>query len=271
MFLLGKLPVQMYETDIVTVLFAFYTNLGLLGVGPGMLDMRTNGIDALLPFIPIVTFSSAVLGLVTIGGLLELRRTLATKTIVLLIGCIVLPVVFIVALGGVVHWRVLPRHLIPLVSLFNILYAVGLAWWWRRRPAGRVLALVSVLIMGYSSFSVRLAPRHATDDYKHAAELAQVEIEHGGIVWWVADPLGALYYGVSDVHSPLEWPQASHNPSVAVAGNKIPPTLSTQPPPTLVLLSRPDTYDKQGIVERYLRINNYRLIRSFPAFTAWER
>ena len=68
-------------TNILTLLFSFYTSLGLLGVGPGMLDMRANGVGALVPFDPIIAFSAIMFGLVAIGGLrLEL---LLNGTIVL--------------------------------------------------------------------------------------------------------------------------------------------------------------------------------------------
>ena len=109
-----------------------------------MLDMRANGVDALVPFVPIIAFSAILFSLVAIGGLLEIRSMLGTRTIVLLIGCILLPVLFTFALGLVLHWRVLARHIIPLASLFSLLYAFGLAWWWRRRFAGRAVALISV-------------------------------------------------------------------------------------------------------------------------------
>jgi hypothetical protein len=259
------------ETNILTVLFSFYTNLGLLGVGPGMLDLRENGVDALLPFVPIIAFSAIVFGLVAIGGFLEISSMLGTRTIVLLIGCILLPVLFIFALGVVVHWRVLPRHLLPLASLFSLLYAFGLAWWWRRRFAGRAVTLISVIIMGYSSFSVRLAPRHDKDDYKHAAELAAIELAHDGRVWWVAEIRGALYYGIPYVSDKLEWPQASHNRSAQIVWENTFSFLSAQEPPTLVLLSKPETYDKQNAVTDYLSVNKYHLVESFPAFTAWRR
>jgi hypothetical protein len=270
MLLLGKLP-ALYETNILTVLFSLYTNVGLLGVGPGMLDLRANGADALVAFIPIIAFAGTVFSFIAIAGLVEIGSMLAMRTIVLLIGCTILPGLFIIALGFVLHWRVLPRHLIPLVSLFNLLYAFGLAWWWRRRSGGRALTLISVIVMGYSSFSVYLAPRHAKDDYKHAAELAAVEIAHDGLVWWIADYRGALYYGIPYVSDQLEWPQAKHDRSVQVVGEKTFSFLSSQEPPTLVLLSRPETFDKKNVVTDYLSINKYRLVESFPAFTAWRR
>lgn len=267
----GALPTLLHESNVLTLLFSFYTNVGLLGVGPGMLDMRANGVDALIPFIPIIAFSSILLGLVIIGGMFEIRAMLEVRTITLLIGCILLPVVFTFALGLVLRWRVLPRHLIPLAPLFSVLIAFGWAWWWRRRLAGMALVLISTLMMGYSSFSVRYAPRHAKDDYKHAAELAANELAREGLVWWVAEIRGAHYYGIPFVNDPLEWPQARSNRRVQVVSEKTFSLLSTQEPPTLVLLSRPDTYDQQNVVSDYLSVNKYRLVQSFPAFTVWTR
>jgi len=272
MFALGKLPALLGGDNILTLLLSFYTNLGLLGVGPGMLDMRANGVGALVPFAPIIAFSAIMFSLVAIGGLLEIRTILGVRTLGLLIVCILLPVLFIFALGVVVHWRVLPRHFIPLVSLFSLLYAFGFAWWWwRRRFGGMAVTLISVIIMGYSSLSVRYAPRHAKDDYKHAAELAAIELARDGRIWWIADIRGALYYGipVSDEHEP---PEATHIPGVQInLSEKTSSFLSTEVPPTLVLLSRPDTYDRQNVVKDYLSTNKYHLFESFPAFTAWRR
>jgi hypothetical protein len=271
MFALGNRPTLLHESNILTLLFLFYANFGLLGVGPGIIDMRANGVGALVPFVPIIAFSIILFSLVAIGGLLEIRIMLGMRTIVLLFGCILLPVLFTFALGVVLHWRVLPRHVIPLASLFSLLYAFGLAWWWRRRSVGRAVALISVIIMGYSSLSVRYAPRHAKDDYKHAAELAALELARDGRVWWIADVRGALYYGIPYFSDQLEWPQARSNRRVQVVSDRTFSFLSDQEPPTLVLLSKPDTYDQQNVVSNYLSVNQYHLAESFPAFTAWRR
>jgi len=271
MFALGKRPMLLGGDNILALPFSFYTNLGLLGIGPGMLDMRANSVGALVPFAPIIAFSAIMFGLVGIGGLLEIGPKLGGRTLGLLTVCIFLPVLFIFSLGLVVHWRALPRHFIPLVSLFNLLYAFGLAWWWRGRFLGKAVFLISVIIMGYSSLNVRYAPRHAKDDYKQAAELAAIELARDGRVWWIADIRGALYYGipVSDEH---ESPAATHIPGVQInLSEKTSSFLSTEVPPTLVLLSRPDTYDRQNVVKDYLSENKYHLFESFPAFAAWRR
>ena len=271
MFALGARPVLLHESNILTFLFSFYTNFGLLGIGPGMLDLRANGLIALVPFLPVIVFSAILFGLVVVGGLLEIRFMLGDRTIALLIGCTLLPILFILGLGLVMHWRVLPRHLLPLVPLFSLLLAFGLAWWWRRRFIGKAVVLTSAIIMSYSSLSVRYAPRHAKDDYKHAAELAATELGRDGLVWWVADPKGVLYYDLPHVVDDLEWPQARATRKVQIVYEKSPLFLSAQAPPTLVLLSRPETYDQQNAVSNYLSANKYHVVESFPAFTAWRR
>jgi hypothetical protein len=232
-----------------------------------MLDLRANGIEALVPFVPIIASSFIVLGSIAIGGVLELKTRSDIRTLSLVTICILLPIVFIVVLGYVVHWRALPRHFIPLTSLLSLLYAFGIRWWLQRGLVGTTVVLMSLIVMGYSSLSVRYAPRHAKDDYKRAAELAKTELAHGGRVWWVADLRGALYYGiVANDESGLLGSFFEGNFSERTASS-----LSAQTPPTLVLLSKPDTWDRHNVVRDYLVINNYHLAESFPAFTAWSR
>jgi hypothetical protein len=269
MFALGKNPAH-YDTNFLTILFSFYTNSGLLGIGPGMLDMRANGVGALVPFVPIVAFSVILFSFVAIGGLLEIREELGNRTIALCIVCIALPIIVIFGLGVVVHWRVLPRHLIPLVSLFSLIYAFGLASLWRRRLAGRAVALISTIMMGYSSLNVRYTPRHAKDDYKHAAELAAIELARDGRVWWLADARGPLYYRIPYASDDLGPPHDKRIPGVQIdISNKTLSFLLAQDPPTLVLLSKPE-FDPQNIVSKYLSVYKYQLVETFPAFTAWR-
>ena len=185
-------------------------------------------------------------GLVAIGGLIKIRAELGDGTLGLLIFCIVLPVIFIFLLGVVVHWRALPRHFIPLISVFGILYAFGLAWWWQRRVLGMAVTLISTVLMGYSALNVRYAPRHAKDDYKHAAELAEIELARGGRVWWVAEGQGALYYDLP-VHDYSAPSGATDKPAVQIIFSADSAAkLSTQTPPTVVLLpqNRIHTIDK---------------------------
>jgi hypothetical protein len=270
MFARGALPSLHYESNVLTLLFSFYTNLGLIGVGPGMLDFRANGASALVSFLPILTFSTIVFGLVAIAGMFAIKSMVGMRTMLLLIGLILLPVLFTFAIGLGLHWRVLPRHLIQLVPLFSLLYAFGLAWWWRYRLVGKAVVMAWVIMMAYSSISVRYDPRHAKDDYKHASELAAIELARGGIVWWAAEPAGAFYYNIPFVVEAPDWPQGPSS-GMRIASWKTFSFLSAQEAPTLVLLSRPETYDEENVIRKYLAANKYYLAESFPAFTAWRR
>jgi hypothetical protein len=270
MLALGKRPTAVGESNIYTLIFAFYGNLGLLGIGPGMLDLRENGVHALVPYLPVVGASAILLGLVVIAGLIAVAIALGRATIVLLIGCLLLPILVTFALGVVLHWRVLPRHVLPLAALLGLVYAYGLAWWWRHRSFGKAIAVISVAVMAFSSFSIRYAPRHAKDDYQHAAELAQAELANGGRVWWVAYHAGASFYGVPHDGDPGAWPHPPGARRVQLVNDQTFPTLATETPPTLVIFSKPDIYDPQDVVRAYLAAHDYRLVDTFPAFKVWR-
>jgi hypothetical protein len=52
-------------------------------------------------------------------------------------------------------------------SVLGVAWAASAA-----RFAGKAVTLISAIVMAYSSLSVRYAPRHAKNDYKHAAKMA---------------------------------------------------------------------------------------------------
>ena len=103
MFALGRRPTLLHESNISTVLFSFYGNLGLLGVGPGMVESRANGVSALTPSVPIIVAATVLFSLLAVAGLIEIRSMLGNPTSVLVVGCIVLPVAFTFALGFFLH------------------------------------------------------------------------------------------------------------------------------------------------------------------------
>src|SRR5262245_27267612 len=80
----GAIPTVLHESNVFTLLFSIYSNVGLLGVGPGMVDMRAHGVSALVPFALIIAFSALLFGLVAIGGLFKIGNILQARTTVLL-------------------------------------------------------------------------------------------------------------------------------------------------------------------------------------------
>src|SRR5262249_55582571 len=80
MFMLGRRPALIHETNFLTIIFSVYCNLGLLGVGPGMLDLRANGANALISFGPSIAFAAIILGLIAIAGFREILKIFGLKT-----------------------------------------------------------------------------------------------------------------------------------------------------------------------------------------------
>ena len=267
----GVRPELIYESSIFTMLFSVYSILGLLGLGPGMLELRENGAHAIIPWLPILIPAALSLSAVAAGGIWYIYRLLDRQTFILLVACTLLPILFTQFFGFVLHWRVLPRHYIPLVSIFVLVCGYGLARWWRGGLGARALVALSVLVMIGSSLSVRLAPRHARDAYEQAATLAKAELDRDGQVWWAAEVKGLMYYGVPYAANELEWRQAEDRKRVHVVGWTSFDSLAAQKAPALILVSRPESYDRAGAVKRYLETHKYHLVERFPAFTAWRQ
>jgi hypothetical protein len=266
-----------------TVLFALYEVLGLAGIGPSRLELRTSGLAALTPYVIGLATAGAVLLLVLTIGVKEARRRLGTRELLWLAALGLFPVVVVVFSGFAMHWRVLGRHLIAALPLLNLLWALGLATLLQTdgRPGQRwrwLLAASALLFLLYSSLALRFAEQHRKDDYRAAAALAQTGVAQGQKVWWAADVIGADYYrlpGEFDVlgeltglHKPLP---CTDRPGVQAVANASMPCLLTLSVPDVVILSKPETFDIHADMAGYLKAGHFTLVQRLPAFTVWRR
>jgi hypothetical protein len=266
-----------------TVVFAAYEVLGLAGIGPSRLELRSLGLAALTPYAIGLIAAGSVLIVVLAVGLNEARTRLGTREF-LLLGALGLFPVFVVILSGfAMHWRVLGRHLIAALPLLNLVLALGLAMLLqaaarRGQRARWLLAAAALLFLLYSSSSLRFAPQHRKDDYRAAAALAQGALTQGQRVWWAADVIGARYYGLPGEFDVLGELTGQHKPLVCgdLAGvqpvaNASLPCLRTLTAPDVVILSKPETFDSKGDVANYLMAGQFSVVQSLPAFTIWRR
>jgi len=266
-----------------TVLFAAYEWLGLAGIGPSRLELRTLGRAALAPYAIGLLAAGGVLLTVLALGLNAARARLGGRQLVLMGALGMLPVVIVIYSGFAMHWRVLGRHLIAALPLLNLVLALGLATLLqadgRRGQSLRwLLAVSALLFLVYSSCSLRFAQAHRKDDYRAAAALAQAAMAQGQRVWWAADVIGAHYYGLPgefDVmgeltgqHKPLA---CSDLPGVQPIPNASTQCLLTLTAPDVVILSKPETFDSQGDIAGYLQAQRFAVVQSLPAFTIWRR
>jgi uncharacterized membrane protein len=266
-----------------TVLFAAYEVLGLAGIGPSRLELRSLGPVALAPFAIGLIAAGSVLVVVFALGLKEAKTRLGTRELLLFAAMGLFPVVVVILSGFAMHWRVLGRHLIAALPLLNLVLAMGLATLLRAdghrgQRARYLLAAAALLFLLYSSFSLRFSSQHRKDDYRAAAALAQAALAQGQRVWWVADVIGARYYGLpgefdvlgelTGMHKPLA---CTDLPGVQAVANASAPCLVALTTPDVVILSKPETFDSKGDIAGYLRAQHFAVVQSLPAFTIWRR
>ena len=274
---------RLSSSSPATMAFAAYEMLGLSGVGPSRLELRSMGPAALAPYAVVLLVASGLLVAVLALGLKAARARLGTRELLWIGGLGLLPVLIVLYSGFAMHWRVLGRHVVAALPLLNLLLAWGLAWLLqadgRRGQSLRwLLAGAALLVLAASSWSLRFSPHHSKDDYRAAAAVAQAALARGQRVWWAADVIGARYYGLPgefDVmgeltgqHQPLG---CSDLPGVQPVPNASAQCLLTLSAPDVVILSKPETFDSQGHVARYLLAQRFEMVQTLPAFTIWQR
>ena len=268
-----------------TVLFAAYELLGLGGVGPSRLELRSLGPAALAPYAVALSVAGGAVLWVLFSGVKVARSQLGTRNSWWLCGLSLFPVAVVVASGFAMHWRVLGRHLIASLPLLNLLLALGLTALWQRTPSlrrgphlSRWVAALGAVALVYSACTLRFAPEHRKDDYRAAAAAAQAALHQGQRVWWAADVIGARYYGLPgefDVMGELTGQHqtlaCTDQPGVQPVANARANCLATLSSPDLVVLSKPETFDTQGDLGNYLKSKQFKVDQVLPAFTIWRR
>ena len=265
-----------------TVLFALYEVLGLSGVGPSRLELRATGLASLRPYAIALLAAGAVVLFTLARGLQEANERLGPRKLAIVVAFGLFPVVVVIAAGFAMHWRVLGRHLIATLPLLNLLLALGLDKLFetdvhRGRAMRWTIAAACLLLLTYSSLSLRFAERHRKDDYRAAAAIARQGIAQGKRVWWAADSVGAKYYGLpgefdfmgelTGMHKPIA---CIDRPGVQSMANAPMACLRALSTPDVLILSKPETFDSSGDIAAYLKAGNFTKVQDLPAFSVWR-
>lgn len=264
-----------------TVAFSAYELLGLSGLGPSRHDLRDNGVAALKPYALVLALTLAGLLFVLTRGVREARARLTRADWLLIVGLAVFPVAVVIFSGFAMQWRVLGRHLLATLPLLNLVLALGLCALWtgdgRGRWARRAVVAGVLLALLASSVSQRFAERHRKDDYRTAAERAVTALAQGQRVWWAADFIGAVYYrvpGTFDVMGELtgdhQPPSCADLPGAQAAANLEADCMQGLSRPDLVVLARPETFDRHGSISAFLAAGGYTKVEELPAIDIWR-
>jgi hypothetical protein len=270
-FYLWTLSVGARATDVGTsdprnLLFISYELTGFSGLGPGRLAIRSEGLRAFMPYLPALAVYGALVAALLWFGWLRLLSMASRRTLICVAVCLAGVTAFLMVVGAAIRFRVLGRHFAPVAVIALFLLGLGLSALWERRGwLGKAVVAAFAVTSLWSCLSVRLAERHARDDYRQAVAVAKAALSKGERVWWNADGGAMPVYDLAAEEPP------------GVAGRAV---LVDQPkpgftngiePPDVVLVSKPDIYDRSGAVAEYLTTSGYRPVAQLVAFTVWRR
>jgi hypothetical protein len=257
---LGARASDVGRTGIKNILFVLYELGGLSGLGPGRLALRSQNFAIYRPFLPLLALGTIAIASVGITGLTTAAKTSNRRTAVLFGLAAGLPLVVVFAAGHFARMRLLGRHLTPLLPFVLAILAIGFDRLFKvNRLWSRAIAAAAAMVLVVSALEIRFAPRHERDDYRSAATAARQALAEGNTVWWLADDATGHYYGLSE--------SAKLVPALRI----LEADLNSIAEPDVIFLSKPDIYDPEGKVSRYLRANDFKVTAEMPAFQIFER
>jgi hypothetical protein len=255
---LGARASSVGSTNVMSVSYAAYELLGMAGLGPGRGDLRVSPM-ALLPFVFPISVYTFTLGLLLYAGIVVAKRRGIQlegmqSSVVFWLTPFLVAITTILA-GIVGDFRIVGRHLAPLLPFILIFFTLITDSLWRCRPciAGRAIAILAILATVSSSLAYRFGKHHAKDDYRSAATLALQTIREGGTVWWAADPAGAKYYGIFP--NPSKTSDAGERSETILVSNLTSAQLCDQPEPQLIVLSKVDIYDSGQSLQEWTQVH----------------
>lgn len=286
----GDFASKQWAPTPMNIAFAFYELFGFIAFGPGRDAIReavkTGGGHGIWPlmkpyWLPLVAYGF-LLGCGILGAILQLARGPRRIEIIVVTLTAGLNIAFMYAGSVLAGWPFWGRHLSP--SLPFLLVAIGLGVFaFGRLSKVLIFALLAVSLSG--SLYMRFAQTNQKDDYRTASRLARTAMDRGGSVWWAAEPLVPSYYNIFPEYygnkerfsqylpaTPSKWPRAKNdeqNLCFLVLG-LTPEEIRQAPAPELIILSKPDIWDRTGAVRSYIQEKQYQLVERLPAFTIWK-
>jgi hypothetical protein len=245
---------------------------GVAGWGPGRDDLRAGlGGVSRGELVAMLAF-----GVVGVGVALSAVRRLDRRVVVAAAITCVAPALFLLGASYLLQWRVVGRHLMPLLLPISLAYASEMAGLSAVLTFRRLAASAIVIGLVGSAGMIRFSQRHYKDDYADAADCVRPFLDRSKLVLWAADDYGAAYYHLLPVNAAERWdgsiPIKAGSSGEMIFG--LPSDYRSKPDwrgPEVIALSKPDIYDAAGRIRRYIQSHEMRRVGSFPAFAIYER
>lgn len=248
------------KTDLLSIGFCLYELLGFSGLGPDRLSLREHGLTSLKPFfLPLTSLLIALTAFGISSALYITKSSRTHRTEIFIFAAALCGASSMLAVGYIAHFRVLGRHLIPILPFVLLLVILGLLHLWQsNKKLSQTLVLTICLLLILSSLSTRFSQRFAKDDYRTATQIAKSSLEYGKTIWWAADTATANYYGLKFSEKVINVMSFSKS------------DLQNSEIPGLVFLSKLDIYDPNRLISIFLDKNNFISTKKIKAFSIYR-
>jgi hypothetical protein len=270
------------EPGLRNLAFILYEFLGFAGLGPPRLELREN------PFVQTFAPYAALLflGMVPmLAACFFFLRARPPKLVLPLLSSLGVGVAIALGISKIEHFQVLGRHMAVFFPLLLVTILFGAGPFFSLR-SGRFAAISSIcgiaLVWGISDARLVLLHKYAKDNFREAATIAETAVNKDGArIVWVADTHAAEYYGISANRSDRPTRNVmehevgrrmnvqavnGQNWSFDVAARYVDSSVA----PAILVLSRPDLFDKQGAWRSLVGQRKAQEIARIPAFSIYK-
>jgi hypothetical protein len=244
---------------IMSILFGCYELLGLAGLGPGRNELRANP-RSVISSLPVLLPAVLILVAAWFHGFSTWKRSVSKRCMVAVAIAVFFPLLFFAALGVVMDFRVLGRHLSPMLPAVLLPIAVTLETMGPRKNAWRAIGAMTVGLSLVSAIGLRFMERHARDDYRRATDIAITALKEGKRVWWRADMNAPRYYAYRNGGMPMV-------NAIQVLESDLPSSLLST---DLVIINRPDLRHRGFDYQSELKRNYFKQEAVFTGFEVWR-
>lgn len=244
---------------ILNVLFGCYEMIGMLGLGPSRNELRANP-STIFSHLWIILPALACLATAWLIGLRSWLSTVSYRCAFAVACAVVFPLAFLILIGFLQDFRVLGRHLSPVIPAVLLPTAAALSTWNRSKLKTAVIGVLTLGFMLLSFANLRFLEKHTRDDYRKATSIAIEALQENQSVWWQADMQAARYY--------------AYRKGGMTLVNQI-QVLESSPPSGLmfadvIIVNRPDLRHGKSDYQKEFAQNFFKLESRFTGFEIWK-
>ena len=244
---------------ILNVMFGFYELAGLYGLGPDRDVLRTDPWAILSSLWLIIPAILVIGGAWVVGVKHWLDRAGGRERFAVAVAVLV-PLLLLVGVGFVEQYRIIGRHLAPLIVVVLLPLAGALSATGRLRRWGVTLGLLAFGFMLMSSLRYRFLEDYARDDFRSVVPLVFEALRERKTVLWHADMQTPRYYAYREGGFPMV------NAIQQLESDRVSALMFAD----MVVINRRDIQPGGLIGLDNLERNDFELTHQFTGFEVWE-